>query len=240
MPWHWRWMHLLPVEGVLGRLMTGLMVRYLNVQGAWLVAAVMAAAGLYFASAVSFWAVKEAAENRWLQLRSLHDRWRNWREQRAEEREEREALQDVARAEESVAAPALHLIAESGAEADLDETEERPGFFARLFSRWKRADEADPLDDIPAFAREQFLSQAQDEIPIAEPVRRTSIWERAESAGASAACASRTGAQTAPQNVVPIQPAPLRIAEARVAEAAPATLRADTQRRGPAAHWIPI
>ncbi|HEY9125986.1 MAG TPA: DNA translocase FtsK 4TM domain-containing protein, partial [Acidobacteriaceae bacterium] len=39
MPWHWRWLHLVPIEGVIGRLMAGLLVGYLNIQGAWLVSA---------------------------------------------------------------------------------------------------------------------------------------------------------------------------------------------------------
>ena len=62
MPWRWRWLHLLPVEGVAGRLMADLLVRYLNIQGASLVAGVLAAAGLYFASAISFFALKESIE----------------------------------------------------------------------------------------------------------------------------------------------------------------------------------
>ena len=33
-PWHWRWLHLLPVEGVVGRLVAGMLVGYLNLQGA--------------------------------------------------------------------------------------------------------------------------------------------------------------------------------------------------------------
>jgi S-DNA-T family DNA segregation ATPase FtsK/SpoIIIE len=73
-------MHAVPVEGVVGRLMAGLLVGYLNLQGAWLVAGVMAATGLYFASAVSFSVIAEGVQ----------DRWRNWREERAEQREMRE------------------------------------------------------------------------------------------------------------------------------------------------------
>ena len=60
LPWHWRWLHAVPVEGVMGRLMAGTLVVYLNIQGAWLVAAVLAGAGVYFASAVSFWVIKQA------------------------------------------------------------------------------------------------------------------------------------------------------------------------------------
>jgi hypothetical protein len=91
LPMRWRWLHLLPVEGVLGRLMAGLLVGYLNIQGAWIVAGVLAAAGLYFASAVSFWVVKEAVEDRWRHATLLNDRWHHWREVRAEQNAERDA-----------------------------------------------------------------------------------------------------------------------------------------------------
>src|SRR5437764_5917728 len=58
LPWHWRWANVVPFEGVMGRLVSGLLIAYLNIQGASIVAAVLAAAGLYFASSISFWAVK--------------------------------------------------------------------------------------------------------------------------------------------------------------------------------------
>src|SRR5579863_9308750 len=85
MPWHLRWLHAVPIEGVVGRLVAGSLAVYLNTQGAWLVAAVLAVAGVYFAFAVSFWAVKQFVEARWIHLMALNDRWRNWREDRAEE-----------------------------------------------------------------------------------------------------------------------------------------------------------
>jgi hypothetical protein len=45
-PWHWRWMHAVPRgRRDVGRLMAGLLVSYLNIQGAWVVAAVLAAVG---------------------------------------------------------------------------------------------------------------------------------------------------------------------------------------------------
>ena len=87
----------LPVEGVSGKLIAGELVNYLNLQGAWLVAGVLAAAGLYFASAVSFEVIFEFLQARWRNLSWLHDRWRDKRERRAEERsetEEEESLPD--------------------------------------------------------------------------------------------------------------------------------------------------
>jgi S-DNA-T family DNA segregation ATPase FtsK/SpoIIIE len=169
-PWHWRWMHMVPVEGVLGRLLAGLLVSYLNIQGAWLVAAVFALAGLYFASAISFWVIKEAVENYWLHLQSALDRWKNWREQRAEQREEKEFEQgmvgvsnrdrDYAPPSTLEFSPAAGPIPAAGpnsdAEPDHEESVRRPGLLAAFFNRRKRAAQLaqpDPLDDVPAFRR---------------------------------------------------------------------------------------
>jgi S-DNA-T family DNA segregation ATPase FtsK/SpoIIIE len=158
LPWHWRWMHVLPVEGVVGRLMTGWLVTYLNMQGSWIVAAVLAGTGLYFASAVSFSALKESVEERWLQARSLYERWRNWREERAERKQEQERgfeLEDVL-GERPVAQKLGFAEAASAGEHEENEEAwepEREGFFKRLFNRRKRGNETDELDEIPAFKR---------------------------------------------------------------------------------------
>src|ERR1035441_8305843 len=94
LPWHWPWA--MPLAGVVGLLIADLLVRYLNIQGAWLVAGVLAAAGLYFASAISFWVLKESLAERWLRTLALRDRWRNWREERAERKAEFENALDEA------------------------------------------------------------------------------------------------------------------------------------------------
>ena len=235
-PWHWRWLHIMPVEGVVGRLISGLLVTYLNIQGAWLVAAVFAGLGLYFASAISYWVMKEALENRWLQLRNLYDRWKNWREERAEQREERDAERDDlrpgARSEDSMIAPPLQFATNSIPNSDLEseESDRRPGFFARLFSRGKRAPERDELDEVPAFRRAIFdqnspgdaasAAPAEAAIPIVPQVRRTSIWERAEGEPAQSVAVPPV-AQTVSRNVVPMQPA-ARVAEPRTVAQRPA------------------
>ncbi|HUV70963.1 MAG TPA: DNA translocase FtsK [Terracidiphilus sp.] len=251
MPWHWRWLHVLPVEGVVGRLMAGLLVGYLNIQGAWIVAAVLAATGLYFASAISFWAVKESLENYWLHLRSWLDRWRNWREERAEQREELRLQREEEIAEENAAAPALQFIPD-GLEAEAEHSNRRTGLFAAFFKRRKRTAEGDPLDEIPAFRRapleqadlEQSKTEptgfgpgrgerAGEEIPITQQVRRTSIWERAE-AGTAPSPVPAAVAQPAAQNVIPMQPAAARFAESRVVEPQPIAQRPMDYQSAPA------
>ncbi len=90
LPWHWHWQHAVPVEGVMGRVIAGTLVAYLNTQGAWLVAAALAGVGVYFASDINFWTIKTQIEDRWLNLVAWHDRYRNWREERAERKRELE------------------------------------------------------------------------------------------------------------------------------------------------------
>ena len=172
LPWHWRWLHLLPVEGVIGRIVAAVLVRYVNIQGAWIVAGILAAAGLYFASAVSFGLLKEVLGERWIHVVAWHDRWLNWREDRAE----RKAAQNAEYEEEYPSAihPAIP-----------GHVQKRPGFFARLFGR-RPAHEIDleqSIEDIPAFRRAPIPSA--DSQPYADlPARKPSIWERGPEAGA--------------------------------------------------------
>jgi S-DNA-T family DNA segregation ATPase FtsK/SpoIIIE len=177
LPWHWHWLHAIPVEGVVGRLVAGALVAYLNIQGAWLVAGVLALAGLYFASAVSLWALKELLADRLILFQSWHDRWRNWREDRAERKAEREEML----AEQNQPGPAQRIYSSAMApgvpEAAQEEFVPKPSRLAALFGRRNRTREIDPVDEIPAFQRAGGLP-ATEQIPITEPVRRTSIWER--------------------------------------------------------------
>jgi S-DNA-T family DNA segregation ATPase FtsK/SpoIIIE len=164
MPWHWRWLHLVPAEGVVGRLMAGMLVQYVNIQGAWIISIILAGVGVYFASAVSFWALKEAIEDRWVLAQSWSDRWHNWREERAE----RKAALQAERA------------AEEREEAEAEPEVARSSRLANLFRRNKNR-EADPasnaIDDVPAFKR-AAMPAAGDESPEEMPARRASIWER--------------------------------------------------------------
>jgi S-DNA-T family DNA segregation ATPase FtsK/SpoIIIE len=221
LPWHWHWLHLVPVDGVVGSLIAGLLVSYLNVQGAWVVAGALALAGIYLASAISFWAIRESFQEYWQRIAAALERWRSWREERAELRAEREG------SHADPATIAAHEVA--------PEPEPRaPGFFGRLFRR--RTPEPDPLDEIPAFQRSEHAYEGEEvvhqgeEIPVVPQPRRPSIWERGEDLQAA-----RAEAPAAPQKTTPIRPEslPARLAESRFAEAHPAESRS-----GPA-HFSP-
>ena len=171
LPWHWRWLHAIPIEGVVGRLIAGLLVVYLNIQGAWLVAIALAGCGIYFASAISFSFIRETIADRWMSFAAWRDRWRSRREERAELRAERKALRE----ERDDSVDFAQFARESSARSEA-ESPDRPRhrFLGFLFRRRRALDE-DPLDAIPAFRREP-LGQTETAIPITQ--RKPSIWER--------------------------------------------------------------
>jgi len=217
LPWHWYWMHTVPVQGVIGRLIAGLLVSWLNIQGAWIVSGVLAAAGLYFAVSISFRAILQTLEDRWIGFQSWHDRWRNWRESRAEDREEAA----WAREEQNNPGPSQRLFAGSPDTAEAEADVRQPGRFAAFFGRRAKSADTNPVDDIPAFRRVAD-TQAAREAPILETARHASIWERtAETAPER----TQAAAPVAPPRAVPMRPIPV---ETRPESVSP---RADISRR---------
>ncbi|HEU5350947.1 MAG TPA: DNA translocase FtsK [Terracidiphilus sp.] len=225
LPWHWHWMHAVPAEGVMGRLVADELVAYLNAPGAWIVACVLALAGIYFASAIDFWALKTGIEERWIHYLALRDRWRNWREERAERKAEREAE----RAEQNAPGPQQRLFAGSlegsgQTEAEFEPAMRTPRRWAGFFRRRERAPEADPVEEIPAYQRTPIA--AAEGGPV--PARRTSIWERADAAEAQ----TRPAAQPTVAAPAAAAPAPSpRLMEMRSQRFAPEPLQpaADVQ-----------
>ena len=221
LPWHWHWIHAVPIEGVMGRLIAGMLVSYLNIQGAWLVASVLAAAGVYFATAISLRTIRTFVEDRWIHAIALNDRWRNWREERAEHKAESEAM----RAQQESPGPDQRLFSgsiDSATDAEPEPPASWPGRLALLFSRRERPFEPDPVEDIPAFQR-SAAQPTEAQIPVEPLNRRTSIWERtvAQSTSAAAVPAAATVPQ-ASSRVVEIRPAPVAQQPARAPEPAPA------------------
>jgi S-DNA-T family DNA segregation ATPase FtsK/SpoIIIE len=201
LPWHWRWLHVIPLEGVLGRLVAGLLVAWLNVQGAAIVSIVLAAAGLYFALAISFRAIWETLEDRLVILQSWRDRWHNWREARAERRAEAEEAW-----EQNNPGPAQTMYTGSidGSGLGAEQTQ-RTNRFVAFFTRRGRNAEVDPVDAIPAYQR------AAQPAPAAEALRRASIWERTgEAASAAHAPAAVPFPAAAPPPVPRPEPAHMR------------------------------
>jgi DNA segregation ATPase FtsK/SpoIIIE, S-DNA-T family len=215
LPWRLLWQGR-PVEGVAGPLIFEKLAHYLNFQGAMLVAGVLAAAGICFASAVFFSALAETIQARWRNLVSLRDRWRNWREERAERQDKRIAERELQREQENHAETGPHLVSPQiipspvpAANSPDASHDAHPGFFARLFRR-RRAVETD-LEDIPAYKR-AAIQPAGGEDASSPPLRRPSIWESAAEQPAPAEIipitASAATAQPAPAQSQPATPRP--------------------------------
>jgi S-DNA-T family DNA segregation ATPase FtsK/SpoIIIE len=209
LPWHLLWQGR-PVAGVVGLLMADLLVRYLNFQGSMLVAGVLAAAGICLASAVFFSAIVETLLARWCNLVSLHDRWRNWREQRTELKEARLAERELRHERESEPEKSLHLVTDSALVAGEASLTRRPSLFARLFRR--RSVETDP-EDIPAYKRVPLLPDGDEDASL-RPIRRPSIWERANEPPAQPLPVAE---QVAAMQPIQSEPATPRSGDARMA-----------------------
>ncbi len=197
LPWHWHWLQAVPVEGVLGRLVAGALVTYLNQQGAWILASVLAAAGVYFGSAISFTAIRAFVEDRWLHAVALNDRWRNWREERAE----RKAEMAAALAEQESPGPDQRLFTgsiDAPVEAEPEPPAPRTSRLASFFGRRDRTPEPDPVDEIPAYQR-AAAQPPEAQAPVEPITRRASIWERtvAEAIPVAPAAAASTSAPVA-------------------------------------------
>jgi S-DNA-T family DNA segregation ATPase FtsK/SpoIIIE len=90
LPGHVRWMNVIPIEGLLGRIVGDFLIRYLNLAGAYIVCASVLAVALYLSTAFSFSSVQVWAPTRFAFVLALRDRWLDWREERAKQRAQKE------------------------------------------------------------------------------------------------------------------------------------------------------
>ncbi len=82
LPGHTRWMHVIPIEGLVGRIVGDFLIHYFNLAGAYIVCASVLAVALYLTTAFSFSAVRLWAPTRFAFAVALWQRYQDWREQR--------------------------------------------------------------------------------------------------------------------------------------------------------------
>jgi len=90
LPGHLRWLHVIPIEGLLGRVVGDVQVHYLNLAGAYIVCATVLAVALYLSTAFSFSSMQVWLPTRFAFVLALRDRWRDWREERAKRKMQKE------------------------------------------------------------------------------------------------------------------------------------------------------
>jgi S-DNA-T family DNA segregation ATPase FtsK/SpoIIIE len=85
-----RWMHVIPVEGLLGRVVGDVLIHYLNIIGAYIVCATMVAVALYLSTAFSFSSLRVWAPTRFAFVTALWNRYKDWQMERAKRRQQKE------------------------------------------------------------------------------------------------------------------------------------------------------
>jgi DNA segregation ATPase FtsK/SpoIIIE, S-DNA-T family len=90
LPGHLRWMNVIPIEGLLGRVVGDMLIHYLNVAGAYIVCASVLAVALYLSTAFSFSSIRLWAPTRFAWVTALWNRYLDWQEERAKRRQQKE------------------------------------------------------------------------------------------------------------------------------------------------------
>src|ERR1700681_2429981 len=90
LPMHVRWMGAIPIEGLVGRIVGDVLIRYLNVAGAYIVCTTVLAVALYLTTAFSFSAIEVWAPTRFAFALALRDRFRDWQDERQRKRQQKE------------------------------------------------------------------------------------------------------------------------------------------------------
>jgi S-DNA-T family DNA segregation ATPase FtsK/SpoIIIE len=93
LPGHVRWMHVIPIEGLLGRVVGDFMIHYLNLVGAYIVCATVLAVALYLSTAFSFSSIQLWAPTRFAFVTALWNRYQDWQQERAKKRQQKELEQ---------------------------------------------------------------------------------------------------------------------------------------------------
>src|SRR6266852_3102533 len=90
LPGHFRWMGAIPIEGLVGRIVGDVLIRYLNVAGAYIVCTTVLAVALYLTTAFSFAAIEVWAPTRFAFVLALRDRFRDWQDERERKHQQKE------------------------------------------------------------------------------------------------------------------------------------------------------
>ena len=90
MPGHVRWMGVIPMEGLAGRIVGDVLIHYLNPAGAYIVCATILAVALYLTTAFSFASLRVWAPTRFAFAVALWNRYKDWQENRAKKKMQKE------------------------------------------------------------------------------------------------------------------------------------------------------
>ena len=90
LPGHLRWLNVIPIEGLVGRIVGDVLIHYLNLAGAYIVCASVLAVALYLSTAFSFSSIQLWAPTRFAFITALWNRYQDWQEERIKRHQQRE------------------------------------------------------------------------------------------------------------------------------------------------------
>jgi DNA segregation ATPase FtsK/SpoIIIE, S-DNA-T family len=90
LPGEMRWKGVIPVEGLMGRVLGDFLIHYLNIIGAYIVCATILATALYLSTAFSFSAIQLWAPTRFAFVTALWNRYQDWQQERTKKRLQKE------------------------------------------------------------------------------------------------------------------------------------------------------
>src|ERR1051326_3999040 len=90
LPGHLRWMGVIPLEGLVGRIVGDFLIHYFNPAGANIVCFTVLGVALYLSTAFSFSTVHVWASTRFAFVIALRDRWKDWQDRRTKEKLQKE------------------------------------------------------------------------------------------------------------------------------------------------------
>jgi S-DNA-T family DNA segregation ATPase FtsK/SpoIIIE len=90
LPGQMRWLHVVPIEGLLGRVVGDWLIHYLNLAGAYIVCASVLAVALYLSTAFSFSSIRLWAPTRFAFVTALWNRYLDWQEERTKKQQQKE------------------------------------------------------------------------------------------------------------------------------------------------------
>jgi S-DNA-T family DNA segregation ATPase FtsK/SpoIIIE len=89
LPWGWRWLSAVPIEGLLGRIVSDALTFYFNVIGAYILCGTVLAVALYLSTAFSFGSLQVWGKTRFTFAYAAWDRLQDWRAVRAKRKAQR-------------------------------------------------------------------------------------------------------------------------------------------------------
>jgi DNA segregation ATPase FtsK/SpoIIIE, S-DNA-T family len=90
LPWQFRWLHAVPIEGIVGRILGDALMHYFNVTGAYIVCAAIISVALYLSTAFSFGKLDMWVRTRFAFVFAAWQRLQDWRAARAKIKLQRE------------------------------------------------------------------------------------------------------------------------------------------------------